>query len=133
MFSLPSLGLPTNVQNRLLSFLLRRLLGHLVVGGQIELDRIDADLTRGKLVLGHVDLEAEVRTDSCSLDIDPLFFTSCIASVSVGVHPGRTAIQSRLGIYRSTRAHTFSYSSRCRRIRCPSRPLTSLHAAVSVA
>jgi hypothetical protein len=74
MFSLPYLGLPTNVQNRLLSFLLRRLLGHLVVGGQIELDRIDADLTRGKLVLGRVDLEAEVRDGYISYAHDPLLY-----------------------------------------------------------
>jgi autophagy-related protein 2 len=73
MFSLPSLGLPTNVQNRLLSFLLRRLLGHLVVGGQVQLDRIDADLTRGKLVLGHVDLEAEVRISFCLFVLEPNF------------------------------------------------------------
>ncbi|PWZ03161.1 hypothetical protein BCV70DRAFT_197398 [Testicularia cyperi] len=57
--SISAFALSANLQRRILSYLLRRSLGHLVVGGQLDLDQIDAGIGSGKIEIRNVQLDPE--------------------------------------------------------------------------
>ncbi|KAN0061095.1 autophagy-related protein 2 [Thecaphora frezii] len=62
-WELPSISaaysLSNALQRRILSYLLRRTLGHLVKGGQVDLDQIETGLGLGKIEIKDVELDAE--------------------------------------------------------------------------
>ncbi|KAH8920952.1 hypothetical protein BT69DRAFT_1283572 [Atractiella rhizophila] len=70
MFSFPSL-LSTHLQRRFLSFLLKRALGKLVKGGEIEMDKVEADLGKGRVAVR--DLEIEVGGELFTKHLPPSF------------------------------------------------------------
>lgn len=55
----PALPLSANLQKRLLSYILKRTLGHLVKGGQLDLDQIDAGIGSGRVEIRNVQLDAQ--------------------------------------------------------------------------
>lgn len=60
---LPSLAagaLSSGLQRRVISYLLRRLLGHLVKGGELNLDQIEAAIGNGRVEIRNVDLNPDV-------------------------------------------------------------------------
>lgn len=60
---LPSLAagaLSSGLQRRVISYLLRRLLGHLVKGGELNLDQIEAAIGNGRVEIRSVDLNPDV-------------------------------------------------------------------------
>lgn len=63
--SLPLPSLPSNLQRRLLSFLLRRSLGRFVTGG-LDADAIDADLARGNVSVQRLQLASQVSRPDLS-------------------------------------------------------------------
>ncbi|SPO35600.1 related to APG2 - required for sporulation [Pseudozyma flocculosa] len=62
-WELPSISaaysLSSALQRRILSYLLKRTLGHLVIGGQLDIDQIDSGLGSGKVEIRNVVLDAE--------------------------------------------------------------------------
>lgn len=56
----PSLSLPSNVQNRLLSYLLRRALGRFVSTG-LDVEDVQAQLAQGAVDLRALELDPAVR------------------------------------------------------------------------
>ncbi|PWN48294.1 hypothetical protein IE53DRAFT_370745 [Violaceomyces palustris] len=52
-------AISAGLQKRILSFLLRRSLGHLVQGGQLDLDQIDAGIGSGKLEIKDLHLDSQ--------------------------------------------------------------------------
>jgi len=65
----PLLPLPSNLQQRLVSFLLRKTLGGIVKGG-LDSDRIHADIRDGSFAIGKVDIDQQVSLYSSSLGYD---------------------------------------------------------------
>jgi autophagy-related protein 2 len=59
-FSLPSLSLPTSIQNKLVSYLLKRFLGSVIKGGEIDLEKVEMDLKNGRVEIRDVEVESEV-------------------------------------------------------------------------
>ncbi|KZT56758.1 hypothetical protein CALCODRAFT_517970 [Calocera cornea HHB12733] len=56
---LPSLYVPAQIQNRLLSFAIRRSIGHLLKRGGVEIDKLDTQVGRGWVEVKDVELEEE--------------------------------------------------------------------------
>lgn len=65
-WELPSLasytGLSTGLQKRVISFLLRRALGHLVKPGQLDWNQIEAGVGDGRLEIRDIELETDVSS-----------------------------------------------------------------------
>uniref|UniRef100_V5EVI6 Autophagy-related protein 2 n=1 Tax=Kalmanozyma brasiliensis (strain GHG001) TaxID=1365824 RepID=V5EVI6_KALBG len=57
--SVSPFSLSANLQKRILSYLLKRTLGHLVDGGQLDLAQIDAGIGSGRIEIHNVRLDAE--------------------------------------------------------------------------
>ncbi|GAA95658.1 uncharacterized protein L969DRAFT_81399 [Mixia osmundae IAM 14324] len=57
--SLPTFALPQSIQKHLLAFVLRKSIGTFVQDGQLDLERIEADIGKGKLVLSDVQLDGK--------------------------------------------------------------------------
>ncbi|EJT98304.1 hypothetical protein DACRYDRAFT_110744 [Dacryopinax primogenitus] len=56
---LPSFNVPAQIQNRLLSFAIRRSIGHLLKRGGVEIDKLDTQVGRGWVEVKDVELEEE--------------------------------------------------------------------------
>ncbi|SPO22516.1 related to APG2 - required for sporulation [Ustilago trichophora] len=57
--SVSAFSLSANLQKRILSYLLKRTLGHLVDGGQLDLAQIDAGIGSGRIELRNIQLDAD--------------------------------------------------------------------------
>lgn len=57
--SVSAFSLSANLQKRILSYLLKRTLGHLVDGGQLDLAQIDAGIGSGRIEVRNVQLDAQ--------------------------------------------------------------------------
>lgn len=57
--SVSAFSLSANLQKRILSYLLKRTLGHLVDGGQLDLEQIDAGIGSGRIEVRNVQLDAQ--------------------------------------------------------------------------
>ncbi|TKY84955.1 hypothetical protein EX895_006035 [Sporisorium graminicola] len=57
--SVSAFSLSANLQKRILSYLLKRTLGHLVDGGQLDLAQIDAGIGSGRIEVRNVQLDVE--------------------------------------------------------------------------
>jgi hypothetical protein len=55
----PSLSLPSNVQNRVLSYILRRAVGRFVKAG-LDVDEVQAQLAQGAVELDGLELDPQV-------------------------------------------------------------------------
>lgn len=69
-FTMPMLSLPTAIQRRFISFLLKRSLGHLVKPGQLDIHQIDSQIGNGYVEVKDLELDPDVRA---------LLYTSCIS------------------------------------------------------
>lgn len=58
--SLPSISLPANVQRRFLSFVLRRTLGRFVLPSGLDVERISAQVSEGRVELELLELDSRV-------------------------------------------------------------------------
>lgn len=60
---LPSLNisLPTSIQSRFLSFVLKKFLGHLLKPGQLDASQIDSQIGSGHVHVADLELDSEVR------------------------------------------------------------------------
>jgi hypothetical protein len=61
---LPTFNVPAQIQNRLLSFAIRRSIGHLLKRGGVEIDKLDTQVGRGWVEVKDVELEEDVRCHS---------------------------------------------------------------------
>ncbi|KAF7304826.1 GP-PDE domain-containing protein [Mycena kentingensis (nom. inval.)] len=57
--SLPSLPLPSAIQRRFISFVLRRFLGHLLKPGQLDVEQIDSQIGNGYVQVNELQLDSE--------------------------------------------------------------------------
>jgi autophagy-related protein 2 len=58
--SLPSIGLPSNLQAKFLSFVLRRSLGRFLRPGQLDAERIDSQIGSGYVQVTKLELDEHV-------------------------------------------------------------------------
>ncbi|KIM31918.1 hypothetical protein M408DRAFT_327310 [Serendipita vermifera MAFF 305830] len=58
-FSLPSLSVPASIQRRFIGFVLQKSLGHLVKPGQLDADKINAQLGSGDIEVNEVQLDEQ--------------------------------------------------------------------------
>jgi len=61
---LPSIGylpLPSNIQRRFISFVLKRSLGHLLKPGQLDVQQIDSQIGSGHVQVNDLELDNRVR------------------------------------------------------------------------
>ena len=71
--SISAYSLSSALQRRVLSFLLKRTLGHLVRGGQLDLDQIEAGIGSGRIEIRNVELDSQVSWSPHKPDpLDPL-------------------------------------------------------------
>lgn len=59
--SFPSLSLPQNIQKRFLAYVLKKTIGHLVKGGEVDPARLNTQIREGKVEIEGVELDEEVR------------------------------------------------------------------------
>ena len=64
-FSLPSLALPASIQTRFIAFVLQKSLGHLVKPGQLDSNKITAQLGSGHVEINDVELDERVSPRRC--------------------------------------------------------------------
>ncbi|CED82200.1 Cytoplasm to vacuole targeting protein [Phaffia rhodozyma] len=57
--SFPTLSLPQNIQKRLFAYLLNRSIGHLVKGGEVDPERLTAQVRQGKVEIEGLELDEE--------------------------------------------------------------------------
>lgn len=60
-FSFPSISLPASIQNRFLSYFLKRSLGHLLKPGQLDAVQIDSQIGSGFVHINNLELDQDVR------------------------------------------------------------------------
>jgi autophagy-related protein 2 len=60
-FQLPSLSLPASIQSRFISFVLQKSLGHLVKPGQLDSNKVNAQLGNGLVEIHDVELDQQVH------------------------------------------------------------------------
>lgn len=65
--SLPGISLPTNIQRRFLSYVLRRTLGRFVVPEGLDVERISAQVSEGWVELDSLELDPAV----CAHETEP--------------------------------------------------------------
>jgi autophagy-related protein 2 len=58
---LPALSLPENIQQRLVSFVLRRTLGRFVRHDGLLGDKVETQVATGRIAFGHLALDSDVR------------------------------------------------------------------------
>lgn len=63
-FSLPSLALPASIQTRFIAFVLQKSLGHLVKPGQLDSNKITAQLGSGHVEINDVELDERALNES---------------------------------------------------------------------
>jgi len=90
-FSLP-ITVPGRIQQRFVSFLLQRFLGHLVKPGQLDASQIDAQIGGGIVEIKRIELDEQV----C-----PLIVTSIVLTHK----PGNKCLPGRAAIYSTPRLH----------------------------
>jgi autophagy-related protein 2 len=59
--SLPTVSLPANIQRRFLSYILKRSLGRFVRAGGLDVERIQAQISEGRVEIEGLELDVEVR------------------------------------------------------------------------
>jgi len=74
---LPNLNfaIPTSIQGRFISFVLKKSLGHLLKPGQLDYHQIDSQIGSGYVQVNDLELSPEVRTLTASFSIRLLIFT----------------------------------------------------------
>ena len=90
-FSLP-ITVPGRIQQRFVSFLLQRFLGHLVKPGQLDASQIDTQIGGGIVEIKRIELDEQV----CPL---------IVASILLTRKPGNKRIPGRAAIYSTPRFH----------------------------
>lgn len=60
--TIPFLSISATLQRNILSFLLKRTLGHLFKGGQLDSNQIDAGIAGGRIELRAVELDTNVSS-----------------------------------------------------------------------
>ena len=66
--TLPNFAIPTSIQGRFLSFILKKSLGHFVKPGQLDHHQIDSQIGSGYVQVNDLELHPEVRS---LMDYDP--------------------------------------------------------------
>jgi autophagy-related protein 2 len=64
-FTLPSISVPASIQRRFIAFVLQKSLGHLVKPGQLDGNKINAQLGSGYVEINDVQLDEQVSRRPC--------------------------------------------------------------------
>ena len=59
-FQLPAIALPSSIQGRFISFILKRTLGHLLKPGQLDVAQIDSQIGNGFVEIKDLELDRDV-------------------------------------------------------------------------